>query len=56
MVSNNPAKFCGHKHCAIGNIIFLAVEKEDFRCYHLNPPLLIISKEHDLKAHCISHL
>ena len=55
MVSNNLAMSGGHKHCAIGDM-FLVVEKEDFRCYHFNPPLLFISKEHDLKAHCISYL
>ena len=55
MVSYQSAKFCGHKHCGSRDIMLLAVEEEDPRSSHFNPPLLFISKGHGLKAHIISY-
>ena len=45
MVSHNPSKLDDHRHCTLGDIMFLVVEVEDFRSYPFNPPLLFISKE-----------
>ena len=53
MVSHHPAKFAGHSHCDIGNVIFLVVEEKDFRCFCFIPPLLFISKGNGLKAYSV---
>ena len=55
MVSNHPTKFGGHRHWGSEDIMFLVVEEEDSRCSRFNPPLLFISKVHDLKAHSKSY-
>ena len=47
MVSHHPAKFGGHRHCGSEDI-FLVIEGQDSRRSCLNPPLLFISKRHDL--------
>ena len=54
MVSHHSAKFGDHGHCGSEDM-FLVAEKEDYRCSRFNPPLLFISKGHDLKAHAISY-
>ena len=57
MVSHHLAKFCDHRHCGSGDIMFLVAEEENSRCSRFtppllfNPPLLLISKGHGLKAH-----
>ena len=61
MVSHHPAKFGDHGHCGSGDIMFLVAEKENSRCSRFspsllfNPPLLVISKGHRLKANGISY-
>ena len=50
MVGHHPAKFGGPKHCSIGHM-FLLVDSTSSR---INPPLLLTSKAHGLKAHGIS--
>ena len=54
MVSHHPAKFGDHRHCDSGDM-FLVAEEENSRCSRFNPPLLFISKGHELKAHGISY-
>ena len=39
-------------HCDGGDM-FLVGAKEDSRCYRFNPPSLLITKGHGLKAHSI---
>ena len=62
MVSHHPANFGNHRHCGSGDIMFLVAEEEISRCSRFNqpllfnPPLLLISKGHGLKAHGISHI
>ena len=53
LVSHQPGKFGGHRHCSNGDM-FLVAEEEDSRCSCLNSPLLFISKGHGLKVHGIS--
>ena len=43
MVSHYPAKSGGHKHCGIGDMMFVVVERQDSICPRLDPPLLFIS-------------
>ena len=50
MISHQPAKFGGHSRCDSGDIEFSVAEEEDSRCCRFNPPLLFISKGHDLNA------
>ena len=50
MISHQPAKFGGHSRCDSGDIEFSVAEEEDSRCSRFNPPLLFISKGHDLNA------
>ena len=33
------ATFSGHEHCGNGDVTFLVVEEQDFKCSCLNPPL-----------------
>ena len=40
------AMFSGHGHCGNGDVTFLEVEEQDFKCSRLNPPLLFIPKAH----------
>ena len=54
----NKSPLCqvgGHIHCGSDNIMCLVAEKIDSKCSCFNPPLLFISKGHDLKAHDISN-
>ena len=49
-----------HRHFGSGDIMYLAVEKEDSTCSFSNPALVIISKEHGrqhvvLKSDSISY-
>ena len=53
MVSHHNAKFDGHSHYGSEDIMFLAAEKENPRCYCFSPPLLFICKGHKLKSHGI---
>ena len=48
MINYDPANFSGHKHCGNGYMMFLEVEGQDSTCPRLDPPLLFISKEHDM--------
>ena len=48
MVSHNPAKFGGHRHCGSGNMMFVVDEGQDYTCPRLDSPLLFISKAHDM--------
>ena len=48
MVSHQPAKFGGHRHCGIGDMMFVLVEGQDSTCPWLDPPLLFISKAHGM--------
>ena len=52
MVSHQPDKFGGHRHCGSGDITFLVVKEQDSICYRLNSPLLFFSKGHEEKTHC----
>ena len=47
MISQNLAKFDGHRQCGSGNL-FLVVEQHDSLCSGLNPPLLFISTAHGI--------
>ena len=40
------AIFSGHGHRGYGDVTFLVVEVQDFKCSRLNPPLLFIPKAH----------
>ena len=40
MVSQDRAKFGGHKHFGSGEIKFLVAKEENFRGSRFNPPLL----------------
>ena len=40
MVSHDPTKFGGHKHCGSGDIKFLVAKEENSRCSRFNPSLL----------------
>lgn len=40
------AIFSGHGHRGYGDVTFLVVEEQDFKCSRLNPPLLFIPKAH----------
>ena len=51
MVSHQPTKFVGQKHCG-GEDMFLVAEGQDSTCPC--PPLLFISKGHGMKAQGIS--
>ena len=55
MVSHHPEKFGDHRHCGSGDIMFLVAKVENSRCSHFSPPLLFISKGHELKSHGISY-
>ena len=44
MVSHDPAKFGGHRHCGSGDLMFLVVEGQDSTCPCFNLPLQFISK------------
>ena len=55
MVSHHPAKFCGRNHCGTRDIILLVIKEQDSIRFHLIPPLLFISRTHDLKVHDILH-
>ena len=61
MVIHHPEKFCDHRHCGSGDIMFLVAEQENSRCSRFNQPLLFnspllfTSKVHELKAHGISY-
>ena len=35
MVSNQPAKYTGHRHCGSGDVMFFVVAEQDstFSCY-----------------------
>ena len=61
MVSHHSAKFGDYRHCGSGDIMFLIAKEKNSRCSHFNPlllfnpPLLFISKGHELKAHSISY-
>ena len=48
MVSHHPAKCDDHRHCGIGDMMFLVVEGQDSTCPRLNPSLLFISKANDM--------
>ena len=51
MISQNHAKFDGHRQCGSGDL-FLEVEQQDSLCSSLNPPLLFISTAHGiLRSH-----
>ena len=50
MVSHHPAKFGGHRDCSSGYMILTAKE-ENSRCSRFNPPLLFVSKGHELKTY-----
>ena len=47
MVSHQPAKFGGHRHCGIEDT-FLVVAEQDSTCPCLNPPLLFTSEVHGM--------
>ena len=47
MVSHHPAKFVDHRNCGRRDV-FLVVQAKDSTCPCLNPPLLFISKAHDI--------
>ena len=51
MVSHRPIEFGLHRHCGSGYILFLVMEGQDSTCPLLDPPLLFISKTHDIHAH-----
>ena len=40
----HPAKFGNSGDCGSEDMMLLEVEEKDFKCPHLNPPLLFISK------------
>ena len=48
MVSHHPAKFCSHWRCGSGDMMFLVVGGQDSTSSRFNPPLLFISKAHDM--------
>ena len=48
MINYHPGN-SDHRH------MFLVVGEEHSRCSRFNPPLLFISKRHDLKEHGISY-
>ena len=50
MVNHHLVTFGSHRYCGSRDITFLLAEEEHSGCSHFNPPLLFISKEHDLKA------
>ena len=52
MVSHYPAKFGDHSHCGSRDMMFLEVEGKDSTCPRFNPPLLFISKAHDMLFSC----
>ena len=54
MVSHQPAKFSGHRHCRSGDKMFLVVEEQDSEYSRLNPPSLFLSKGNGLKAYNMS--
>ena len=49
MVTNNRVK--SSSHCSSGDIIFLVAEEEDSSCSGFDLPLILLSKEHGLKAY-----
>ena len=55
MVSRHPAKFGGHRHYVIEDLIILVTEEEDSRCSCFNLAILFIFKGHGLKTHSISY-
>ena len=46
MVRHYPAKFGSHRHCGIGDMMFVVVEEQDSTCPRLDPSLLFKSKAH----------
>ena len=48
MVSQDPAKFGGHRHCGSRDMMLLLAEGQDLTCLHFNPLLLSISKAHGM--------
>ena len=51
MVSENPAKFGGHRHCDSRDLMFLVVKGEDSRCPCLNLQITAISN-----LSCLKHM
>ena len=54
MVSHQPARFSGHRHCRSGDKMFLVIEEQDSEYSCLNPPSLFLSKGNGLKAYNVS--
>ena len=48
MVSHNPAKSDGHRHCGSRDMMFFVVEGQDSTIPRLDPLLLFISRAHGM--------